>query len=66
MKLRLARHLSASLLIASLTLATAASAAPRDGRTPKDVREKIVRIVKSIQQFFSPAAQDENLIPPRP
>lgn len=68
MILRLHRRVAAAVLAAFLLLApTLAFGAAREADTPKDVRERIVRVVKKIWNALNPTTLDgEGIIPPKP
>lgn len=68
MNLRLHRRVAAVVLSVVLTTApSVAFAATRDADTPRDVRERIVRIIKKVRQALLPTANDgDGVTPPRP
>jgi hypothetical protein len=52
-------------LVLALNVAPSAYAASRDGDEPFGVRDRIVRFIHDVQNFFHPHTSSDQLTPPR-
>lgn len=68
MNFRLHRRVAAAVLITFFFVApNVALAASRESDSPRDVRERIVRVIKKIRQAFLPSLNDgDGVVPPKP
>jgi hypothetical protein len=70
--IRLHRRVAAAVLTTFLLIApNVAFGASRDTGSPKDVRERIVRVIKKIRSIFTPSTLDGpesggGITPPKP
>jgi hypothetical protein len=67
MNFRLFRRVNAVIFVCCLALAPSVLfAAPRQREMPLTPRERIVRIIKQIRNFFTPSTMEDGVTPPRP